>query len=91
MVLLPLWLWWIVAALSSLAFILAVVDKARAQRGRQRVRERTLLGVALLGGSLGLLVAMILVRHKVRKASFLLRLFAIVLMQATLIAYVQFM
>src|SRR5687768_3511430 len=58
-------------ALTSLvAFGACVWDKQRAQGGGSRVRERTLLVWALVGGSPGLLVGMVLVRHKVRKASF---------------------
>lgn len=83
----PMWLWWILGVLNATAFVLAVVDKRRARRGQHRIRERSLLGVAFVGGSLGLLVGMVLVRHKVRKPTFLVRLFAIVVVQSALVAW----
>jgi uncharacterized membrane protein YsdA (DUF1294 family) len=67
---------------SLVAFALAVWDKARARRGGARVPERVLLAVALVGGSPGLLLAMILFRHKTRKVAFLVPLALIVALQA---------
>lgn len=71
-----------VAALSLAALALCVADKARARRGARRVRERTLLGLALVGGSPGLLLGMVVARHKTRKAGFLAPLALILLAQA---------
>lgn len=79
---LPSWVLAWVAALSVVAFAAAWRDKAAARRGRARVRESTLLGLALAGGSPGLVAAMLLVRHKTRKASFLLRLGLVLAAQA---------
>lgn len=57
-------------------------DKRRASTGTgSRVRERSLLGAALLGGSPGLLLALLLSRHKVRKAPFLARFLAVAAFQ----------
>lgn len=89
-VLVPIWVWWLLVGMNAFVFLLAVGDKMNAQRGKRRIRERTLLGGALLGGSLGLLVGMVLVRHKVRKPSFLLRLLMIVVVQAVIVTYVYF-
>lgn len=57
---------------ASLAtFIAYALDKFAAKRGRRRVRERTLHGLALLGGWPGALVAQRLLRHKSSKGRFL--------------------
>ena len=81
----PPWVWWILAALNVIAFLLAINDKMRARRSAHRIPERTLLGVALIGGSVGLLTGMVLARHKVRKPSFLGRLLFVVLVQAAIV------
>ena len=49
------------------AFVLYGIDKRRAVRKIQRISERTLLLIALAGGSLGALIGMYLFRHKTRK------------------------
>ena len=59
-----------VALASALAFVLMAIDKARSRRAGWRVRERDLLIAALIGGSPGTLVAMLLLRHKTRKTRF---------------------
>lgn len=75
---LQLLLAWI-GAWSVASFALAGFDKARARAGKGRVPERTLLGSALLGGSPGLLLGMLVFRHKTRKLAFLLP-FALILL-----------
>lgn len=70
-----------IAALSVIDFGLAAWDKSRARKGARRVPESTLLLLALAGGSPGLLAAMLLVRHKTRKASFLAAFALILLIQ----------
>jgi uncharacterized membrane protein YsdA (DUF1294 family) len=75
-----------VAALSVVAFAACILDKAQAVRRRSRVPERVLLGLALVGGSPGLLLGMAAARHKTRKVSFLLRLGAVLVVQALVLA-----
>ena len=50
--------------------ILMLADKRRARKNRWRIPERALIGVALLGGSLGVLAGMYLARHKTRHLKF---------------------
>ena len=57
-------------AVNVLTFIVFGVDKWKAQRGRWRVPEATLLGLAALGGSVGAWLAMQLFRHKTQKKKF---------------------
>lgn len=71
-----------VALVSLIAFAACVWDKRQAIAGRPRVPEATLLGLALAGGSPGLLLGMVLARHKTRKTAFLAPLALIVLLQA---------
>lgn len=57
-------------------------DKKRAQAGDRRIPEADLLGLALIGGSPGALVARRLFRHKTRKQPFSTRLQLIAAVQA---------
>ena len=61
-------------------------DKQRAVRGQRRVPEADLLGLALLGGSPGALLARHWFRHKTRKQPFSTLLFLIVAVQAGALA-----
>lgn len=63
-----LWLWLLVINLAL--FITMGLDKNRAVRAKWRIPERTLLTMALIGGSLGGLIGMYGFRHKTRHAKF---------------------
>ncbi len=52
------------------AYLAFAHDKMQARRGGWRVRESTLLGLALFGGSAGARLAQQLLRHKARKQPF---------------------
>lgn len=51
-------------AINITAFTAMYTDKRRAVRRRWRIPERTLLALGLLGGSIGAIAAMKLLRHK---------------------------
>ena len=57
-------------AVNVLTFSVYGVDMWKAQRGRWRVPEATLMGLAALGGSVGAWLAMQLFRHKTQKKKF---------------------
>ncbi len=65
----PLAVWLIV--INLIAFALFGVDKRRAKRKAWRIRERTLLLAAALGGSLGALLGMLIFRHKTKHGKFM--------------------
>ena len=46
------------------------LDKRKAKKRKFRIRESVLLGLALIGGSLGALAGMFLFHHKTRKPAF---------------------
>lgn len=66
---------------NAAACLLMLIDKLRAKRGAWRIRESTLMGVALLGGSLGTIVGMLAFRHKTRHIKFYLGLPLILICQ----------
>ena len=57
-------------AVNVLTFVVYGVDKWKARRGRWRVPEASLLGLAAVGGSVGAWLAMQLFRHKTQKKKF---------------------
>ena len=61
-------------------------DKGRAVRGERRIREVTLLRLALFGGSVGAVWARSRFRHKTRKQPFSGRLDLIAMLHAGLVA-----
>ena len=73
-------------AVNLLAFILMARDKAAAKAGARRTPETTLLAVAVIGGSAGALLAMVLLRHKSRKPAFRIGLPLILIVQLLLAA-----
>ncbi|MCV9932316.1 DUF1294 domain-containing protein [Flavobacterium sp. LS1R47] len=74
---------------NTIAFILAGYDKYLAVKHKRRISENTLFVITALGGSLGLLLAMILFRHKTSKPSFMMKYAGIVLLQV-IIAFLIF-
>ena len=56
--------------INALGFFLMIADKSRARKNRRRVPEATLMFVAVIGGSVGSLAGMYLVRHKTRHLKF---------------------
>ncbi|MDF1778690.1 MAG: DUF1294 domain-containing protein [Rhizobiaceae bacterium] len=71
-------------------FLLFAWDKYCARQGRWRVKERTLLLLAALGGSIGIIAGQRMLRHKTRKQPFRTYLAAIVIMQIVLVAAMFF-
>lgn len=66
-------------------FISMVYDKKLAITGRRRIRQRTLLIIAFLGGAAGSLLGMLLAWHKVRKPKFVILVPLLFAVQAAII------
>lgn len=71
--------------INATAFLLMLMDKQRARRNRWRIPERTLIGSAILGGSVGALLGMYTLRHKTRHLKFTLGIPAILIAQIALV------
>ena len=80
------WFWIYLAAVNGLAFLAMGADKRRARRHLRRTPEVTLLLLAVIGGSAGAILGMLLFRHKTRHPQFYLGLPAILAAQL-LLAY----
>lgn len=69
-------------AVNVTAFLAMGLDKFLSKRpNARRIPERTLLGLAVLGGSVGAILGMELFRHKTRHAQFRWGLPAILILQ----------
>lgn len=73
--------------INAAAFLLMLVDKLKAKRGAWRISERTLIGTAALGGSIGALMGMYLFRHKTKHIKFTLGIPVILVAQITLVVW----
>lgn len=77
--------------INIIVFILAGYDKYQARKNKRRIPENTLFFLELIGGTPGLLTAMLLFRHKTSKTSFIVKFAVILAIQATLIiAYLNY-
>ena len=73
--------------INAAAFLLMLIDKQKARKNRWRIPERTLIGSALLGGSVGALLGMYTFRHKTRHLKFTLDIPAILVAQIALAVF----
>lgn len=71
--------------INLVTFALFGLDKVLAQREARRIRESTLLWLALLGGTPGAYTARRLFRHKTHKQPFSRQLLAIAVLQTAAI------
>lgn len=58
------------SVLTAAAFLLMGFDKYQSKHNGLRIRERTLLLIASMGGSIGILLGMYCFHHKIRKNKF---------------------
>lgn len=68
-------------------FVIFGLDKIKAKTNSYRIPKKTLFTFALLGGTPGAILAMLLFRHKTRKLAFVLGLPLILFLQLVLVFY----
>lgn len=56
--------------INLISFILFAIDKSKAEKKEWRISEASLLGISILGGSIGALMAMVVFKHKLSKKKF---------------------
>ncbi len=56
--------------INAAGFLFMLIDKQKAQKDLWRIPERTLMAVAIMGGSIGTLLGMNLFRHKTKHLKF---------------------
>ncbi len=73
--------------INIITFLAYGLDKLKAVKNWWRIPEWVLIGLAVIGGSLGAFLGMVVFRHKTRKLKFRFGIPFIVLVQALAVAY----
>ena len=79
-----------VLVINAIALMMFGIDKWKAQHGKWRIPEATLLGLAVIGGSLGAWAAMYSFRHKTQHLKFKYGVPAIIILQIAAACYFYF-
>lgn len=64
------WILYYLLGINGLALLSMLVDKSKAMFKAYRIPERYFMTLACLGGGLGVMIGMVLFRHKIRKPYF---------------------
>lgn len=72
------------------AVLVTIWDKRCARRGKWRVPEHTLLLLSVLGGSPGMFITMRCIRHKTKKAKFMVGIPVILVLQLLIVGGVWY-
>lgn len=67
--------------INAVGLLLMLIDKKKAKKGAWRIPEATLMGVAAIGGSIGVLLGMKLCRHKTKHPKFFVGVPVILVLQ----------
>ena len=74
-----------IAAISIISVIVCCYDKVASKHlTKHRTRERTLLLLSALGGSIAMLITMLIIRHKTKHVKFMLGIPLILIAQIAL-------
>ena len=71
--------------INIIAFLSMFIDKKKAEKGKWRIKESTLLILALIGGSIGAIAGMYIFHHKTKKPRFFIGIPVIIVLQTMLI------
>ena len=74
-------------AINIVTFFMYGIDKWKAKNSKWRIRETALLGIAVLGGSIGAWLGMKVWRHKTQHKKYKYGVPAIIIVQLALIVY----
>ncbi len=74
-----------VIAINIIAFLAMFIDKRKAEKGKWRIKEATLLVLALVGGSIGATIGMYMFHHKTKKARFFIGIPVMIFLQILII------
>ena len=71
-----------IAVISLISIIVCIYDKIAAKHNpKHRTRESTLLLLSAIGGSVAMLITMLLIRHKTKHSKFMIGIPLIIILQ----------
>ncbi|MBN1046347.1 MULTISPECIES: DUF1294 domain-containing protein [unclassified Clostridium] len=73
--------------INFIGFCIMLIDKNRAIHKEWRVPEKTLIGISIIGGSIGMILGMFTFRHKTKHLKFLLGIPVIIIIQFYIVIY----
>lgn len=73
--------------LNLVGFFIMSVDKKRAIKNQWRISEKALIGISIIGGSIGMLTGMSTFRHKTKHKKFTIGIPIILVIQVAILAY----
>ena len=76
--------------INVVTFFMYGIDKWKAKKSKMRIRETALLGLAVLGGSIGAWLGMKVWHHKTMHKKFRFGVPAIIIIQLSLIGYLLY-
>ena len=79
-----------VLIINLIGFLIMGLDKFKAKKGFWRTPEKTIFTITLLGGGIGTVTGMYLIRHKTKKMKFTIGLPTILISEIVLIIYFVF-
>lgn len=82
--------WYAVAAMNVIAFVLMGVDKIKAKTNARRIPEKVLFAFAILFGAIGGTIGMYSFRHKTKHWYFAVFFPALAILQFALLVYFKF-
>lgn len=74
--------------INAIAFVIYGIDKLKAKKGKWRIPERTLLLLAIIGGSIGAWLGIKVWHHKTLHKKFKYGIPLIVIMQIAIVIYI---
>lgn len=75
----------ILLAINLITFAVYGIDKVKAEEGKWRIPEATLIALAAAGGALGAFLGMQIFRHKTRKPKFYITVPALMVLEGVLL------
>lgn len=78
------------ATVNVIGFLTGGLDKRLAIKKRFRIPGKVILALALAGGALGILLSLLVFRHKVKKGHFFIKIAAILLVQIVAVYFLWY-